>query len=163
MMEPHADLKKLLLLFPAVREYQALATAHGIDDVFQDNGGKLLQLVLLTGLKALRSREGNDARDEQGREYEVKTVNRLKTASFSTHHHLNPGIIEKYRSVDWVFGVYAGIELEAIYVMPPAALEPYFTRWFEKWHSEGGKDINNPKIPVEFVIKNATKFYPANS
>ena len=36
-------------LFPAIREYQKLATKHGIKDIFQDNGGKLLQVVLMLG------------------------------------------------------------------------------------------------------------------
>jgi len=78
-----------------VRKLQALATKHGISDIFQDNGGKLLQVLLFTGLKILPGREGNDAVDERGREYELKSVNIELTSSFSTHHHMNPGIIEK--------------------------------------------------------------------
>jgi hypothetical protein len=30
-------------------------------------------------------------------------------------------------------------------------LEPYFKKWEETWHRDGGKDINNPKIPIKFV------------
>jgi hypothetical protein len=30
-------------------------------------------------------------------------------------------------------------------------LEPHFKKWEEKWHADGGKDINNPKIPIRFV------------
>lgn len=149
-------------LFPGIREYQALARKHGIDDVFQDNGGKLLQLLLLTGLRILPGREGNDARDENGREYELKTVNVALTKSFSTHHHLNPTIIEKYRGVDWIFGIYEGIELRNIYAMPPAGLEEYFTKWERKWHESGGKDINNPKIPLRHVVQNGTRVYPGD-
>ncbi len=160
MIRPHPDAAKLAKLFPHIREFQALASKHGINDVFQDNGGKLLQLALLTGLKILPSREGNDARDEKGREYELKTVNVLLTKGFSTHHHMNPTIIEKYRGVDWIFATYRGIEIERIYAMPPAALEEYFTKWERKWHDEGGKDINNPKIPVDFVERHGTLVYP---
>jgi hypothetical protein len=159
-VKPHQDAALLTELFPHVRRLQALAEKHGIDDVFQDNGGKLLQVLLLTGLQVLAGREGNDARDEKGREYELKTVNIDKTRSFSTHHHLNPTIIAKYRAVDWVFATYRGIEIERIYAMPPAALEEYFTKWERKWHAEGGKDINNPKIPVDFVERNGTLVYP---
>ena len=36
---------------------------NGINDVFQDNGGKLLQVLLITGLKDIPGREGNDAVD----------------------------------------------------------------------------------------------------
>ena len=58
-------------LLPAVREYQALAMTHGINDIFQDNGGKLLQVILTLGLTVLPGREGNDAVDADGREYEL--------------------------------------------------------------------------------------------
>jgi len=101
-MNAHPDLKKMESLLPYVRQYQELASTHGINDIFQDNGGKLLQMLLITGLKSLRSREGNDARDDEGREYELKSVNIKLTRSFSTHHHLNPTILAKYRQVDWV-------------------------------------------------------------
>ena len=79
-------------------------------------------------------------------------MNTLLTKSFSTHHRLNPVILGKYRQVKWVFAVYEGIELQSMYLMKPAGLEPYFTKWEQKWHSSGGKDINNPKIPVKFVV-----------
>jgi hypothetical protein len=159
MIEAHPDAQMLFELLPAIREYQKLAQKHGIGDVFQDNGGKLLQLLLLTGLSVLPGREGNDARDASGREYELKTVNQLLTRSFSTHHHLNPRIIAKYRGVDWVFGVYSGIELEQILIMPPAALEAYFTKWEQRWHEMKGRDLNNPKIPLDFVRRVGTLVY----
>ena len=158
-MKPHPDTTELERLFPYIREYQALASKHGIGDIFQDNGGKLLQLLLITGLKGTSSREGNDARDEKGREYELKSVNALLTQSFSTHHHMNPAILTKYRKVDWVFAIYEGIELQAIYRMKSSGIEPYFTKWESKWHESGGKDINNPKIPVKFVVERGELVY----
>ena len=158
-MNPHPDTTELERLFPYIREYQALASKHGIGDIFQDNGGKLLQLLLITGLKGTSNREGNDARDEKGREYELKSVNALLTQSFSTHHHMNPAILAKYRKVDWVFAIYEGIELQAIYRMKSSGIEPYFTNWESKWHESGGKDINNPKIPVKFVVERGELVY----
>ena len=160
-MKPHPDKAELDRLFPYIREYQVLASKHGIGDIFQDNGGKLLQLLLITGLKGAGSREGNDARDEQGREYELKSVNTLLTQSFSTHHHMNPTILAKYRQVDWVFAIYEGIELQSIYLMKPAGLEFYFSKWQTKWHESGGKDINNPKIPLDFVIQHGKLLFGA--
>lgn len=159
MIRPHPDAPRMFRLFGAIQEYQRLATEHGIEDIFQDNGGKLLQVLLLTSLRILAGREGNDAVDEAGREYELKTINRSLTRSFSTHHHLNPTIIHKYRGVDWIFAIYRGIEIERIYAMPPAALETYFTRWEKKWHDEGGRDINNPKIPITYIEGNGTLVY----
>ncbi|MBI5762781.1 MAG: restriction endonuclease [Planctomycetes bacterium] len=159
-MKPHPDFEELRRLFPAVQKYQELATRHGISDIFQDNGGKLLQVLLLTGLTGIKGREGNDARDATGREYELKSVNIELTLSFSTHHHLNPVIIAKYRKVDWIFAIYRNIELQEVYLMTPVQLEPYFGAWEKKWHEKGGKDANNPKIPVNFVKKTGKLIYP---
>jgi hypothetical protein len=158
-MKPHPDSALLIELFPAVRLYQQLASKHGIYDIFQDNGGKILQVLLLVGLRGLPGREGNDAVDDDGNEYELKSVNIRLTRSFSTHHHMNPTIISKYRKVNWIFAVYEGIEIKTIFLMTPTDLEPYYQRWEEKWHADGGKDINNPKIPLKFVEDNGTLLY----
>lgn len=146
-----SDVAILAGIFPYIRRYQDLAGKYGIGDVFQDNGGKLLQILLHTHLRNIPGREGNDAVDDQGNEYELKSVNILLTKSFSTHHHLNPTIIAKYRLVGWIFAVYEGIELKRLYRMTAKQLEPYFKKWENKWRTDGGKDINNPKIPLGFV------------
>ena len=158
-MKFHPDKKILDELFPYIQHYQELASKHGINDIFQDNGGKLLQVLLITGLEVLPGREGNDAKDADGNEYELKSVNIQLTKSFSTHHHINPGIIEKYRQVDWIFAVYSGINLESIYQLAPADLEFYYEKWEKKWNESGGKDINNPKIPLAYVKRNGSLIY----
>jgi hypothetical protein len=157
----HRDKGVLDKIFPHLRSLQALAIKHGIPDVFQDNGGKYLQLAIVTGLTMLKSREGNDAVDETGRQYEIKTLNIKRVKSFTTHHHLNPTIIAKYRKVDWMFAVYRGIELEAVYYMPVDKLRPFFTTWQAKWN-ENQKDINNPKIPLKFVVEHGHKIFPGD-
>lgn len=151
-LKPHEDYSRLLEIWPAVQQYQDLATKHGIDDIFQDNGGKLLQVLLLLGLKILPGREGNDAADISGREYELKSVNIELTHGFSTHHHMNPIIIAKYRQVPWVFAVYRDISLQSVYLLEPHDLDFYFTKWEAKWYADGEKDINNPKIPIKYVM-----------
>lgn len=149
--EPHPEAHELESLWPAIQRYQDLATRHGIDDIFQDNGGKLLQILLLLGLTDIPGREGNDAVDKDGNEYELKSVNINLTRSFSTHHYMNPVIISKYRRVEWIFGVYRNITLVSIYLLTPSEMEPFYEKWENKWHSDGGKDINNPKIPLKYV------------
>lgn len=161
-MESHPDKKIFDEIFPYLRKYQELANAHGINDIFQDNGGKLLQILLITGLDTLPGREGNDAQDAEGNEYELKSVNADLTQSFSTHHHMNPSIINKYRKVTWIFAVYHGIELQAIYKMTRENLEPYFLKWEDEWHKRGKRDINNPKIPLKFVITHGELIYKGN-
>lgn len=160
-MKSHPDAELLKQLFPSVRRYQKLAVKHGIPDIFQDNGGKILQVCLIVGLKVLPSREGNDAVDEDGNEYELKTVNLSRTAQFTTHHHLNPVIIAKYRKVDWIFTTYEGIELKEIYLLKPAAMEYWYARWKKKWHADGGKDINNPKVPLTYVREHGELLHSA--
>lgn len=159
-IEVETDIEKLNRLFPFIRQYQELAEdSNGINDVFQDNGGKLLQVLLITGLKDIPGREGNDAIDSNGNEYELKSVNINLTKSFSTHHHMNPTIIEKYRKVNWIFAIYEGIELKEIYELTPENLESYYKGWLKKWKDDGNKDINNPKIPVQYVKDNGTLIY----
>lgn len=160
-LRPHPDAKLMEDLLPYVRKYQELANRHGIRDIFQDNGGKILQLVLTTGLTILPKREGNDAIDKFGNEFELKSVNIDLTRSFSTHHHMNPVIIAKYRKVDWFFAIYKSIELQEIYRLTPPQLEPFYSAWERKWHAEGGKDINNPKIPVSYVREKGKLVYRA--
>ena len=132
---------------------------HGIPDIFQDNGGKILQVSLILGLTVLKSREGNDARDAEGHEYELKTVNLLRTDQFTTHHHLNPTIIAKYRKVDWIFATYEAIELKQIFLLKPHVMDFWYKKWKAKWIADGNKDINNPKVPLSYVKKHGALLY----
>lgn len=150
-IRPHKDFERLKTLFPAVREYQKLAQRHGIGDVFQDNGGKILQVCLALGLRVTPSRMGNDAIDRDGNEYELKSVNLLRTPNFSTHHHLNMTIVAKYRLVSWIFATYEGIELREIYLVTPAGMEDRYRFWLQKLKDDGISHINNPKVPLTYV------------
>lgn len=160
-------------LWPYVQRFQRLATKYGIRDIFQDNGGKYLQLSLVLKLLCLPGREGNDLKDEAGNEFEVKTVNRAipdarrAQVQFTTHHHLNPTIIAKYRKVKWYFAVYDGIELIEIYVVTPDELEPCFRDWEGKLADKLRANprvephLNNPKIGLSFVRRVGELVYSA--
>ena len=148
--QAHPDKIKLDQLWTSIEEYQKLAEKHGVNDIFQDNGGKILQVLLTTGLTQLPGRAGNDAKDRNGNEYELKSANIDLVKGFSTHHHMNPNIISKYRDVGWIFAVYKSIRLVEIWQLTPQDLEPYYTKWEASWHLKG-KDLNNPKIPLKFV------------
>lgn len=137
--------------FGKVQELQTLAKEYGIADIFQDNGGKFLQVLIMLGLKISPGREGNDALDDEGNEYELKTVNYALTTQISTHHHLNKEILDKYRKVKaWYIAIYEDIELWEIWKIPPSQLEELFRRW-EEVIDQAGKELNNPKIPLWFV------------
>lgn len=166
MSKPHGDWQELKRLFPFVRDYQQLASKHGINDIFQDNGGKLLQVLLITGLKAIPGRVGHDAIDEYGNEYELKSVNITLTRSFSTHHHMTLDIVRSYREVSWVFAVYEGIELVEIIRVSVEDMEPYFSDWEgkirKKSETSSGAHLNNPKINLSFVRRVDEVLYSAS-
>ncbi|NJO83989.1 MAG: helix-turn-helix domain-containing protein [Blastochloris sp.] len=155
-----SDLERLNSAFKGIREAQSLANEYGISDILQDNGGKVLQVLILLGLKISPGREGNDAVDAEGNEYELKTINRSlrKNAGITTHHHLTKDILDKYRAVKaWYIAIYEGVELKEIYKVLPTALEPLFKEWEEKSLARG--PINNPKIPMRYVLA-GERVYP---
>lgn len=145
--------------FEKVQELQKLAKEYGIADIFQDKGGKVLQVLIMLGLKISPGREGNDALDDEGNEYELKTVNYALTTQISTHHHLNKEILDKYRKVKaWYFAIYEDIELWEIWKVPPSQLEELFRHW-ETVIDQTGKELNNPKIPLWFVQTGGESIY----
>lgn len=140
-----------------------MAEEYGIKDIFQDNGAKTLQQLTLLNFEVLPGREGNDAISNSGTEWEMKSINLDTSASgFSTNHHTNNVIIEKYRKIPWTFAIYRGIALEEIFVMTPEMLDPIFKHWEEKLIRDKMTHLNNPKIPVKFVRENGIKVYPIN-
>lgn len=52
---------------------QQLANEYGINDIFQDNGGKVFQVLILLGLRISPGREGNDAIDAEGNDKNNKS------------------------------------------------------------------------------------------
>ncbi|MCB2262839.1 MAG: hypothetical protein LGR52_07875 [Candidatus Thiosymbion ectosymbiont of Robbea hypermnestra] len=34
-----------------------------------------------------------------------------------------------------------------------------YAKWEKKWHDDGGKDINNPKIPLKYVVAHGNLIY----
>ncbi|MBD2001767.1 MULTISPECIES: helix-turn-helix domain-containing protein [Cyanophyceae] len=150
--ERESNLDRLQSAFEGIREMQHLANEYGITDIFQDNGGKVLQVLILLGLRISPGREGNDAIDAEGNEYELKTLNRSlnKNAGVTTHHHLNKDILKKYRAVKgWYIAIYEGIELMEIHKVTPSILEVKFKDWEAKLEKQ--ESINNPKIPMRLV------------
>ena len=134
-----SDAQRLETARKSIQELQSLAHEYGISDIFQDNRGKTLQLLILLGLRISPGREGNDAIDAEGNEYELKTINISlnRSGGVTTHHHLNEVILDKYRNVGaWYIGLYEGITLSQIYKLTPELLEPKFKEWEEKLKQE---------------------------
>lgn len=157
-----AEIKKIEKLWSTLHDLADLAKQYGINDIFQDNGAKVLQQLIYLNFNFLPGREGNDAVSVSGMEWEMKSINIDTSASgFSTNHHTNHDIINKYRSVPWSFAIYRGITLISIYVMTPQQLEPLFQHWEDELKTK--PHLNNPKIPVSFVKKNGLLVYPIDT
>ena len=156
-------IEQLEKLWENLYDLQKLCREYGVYDMLQDNGLKVVQQLILLNQDLLPGREGNDSVSKSGAEWEMKSVNILLTKGFSTNHHTNHHIINKYRKVPWSFAIYEGIDLLEIYVMTPSQLEPIFQHWEEQLASDPTRThLNNPKIPVKFVREFGTMVYPIN-
>jgi hypothetical protein len=140
------------------RKMQHLANQYGITDIFADNGGKVLQIAVATGLDIVPGRMGADATDRLGNEYELKTIDLDKKASgYSTNHHLSLSTIARYAGRRFVFAEYRGVDLIAAYMLMPEAMKPVYTKW--RLNLKGRVHLNNPKISIDFVRENGTVMY----
>lgn len=167
-LSPVGDISRLVEMGRAL---QAIATEHGIHNVFDDNGFKELLLLTLFGLKKLR-REGDDAVDAQERRYEMKTVARISSdgvrktnLNVTTEHTMTLANIERYRAgFLWIVAIFDGPTPEVIYEITPGALEPFFAKWEAILSGTNGiparDHINNPKIPLRFVEASGLRVWP---
>lgn len=147
-------------LWNQLTDLSNFAREFGIEDIFQDNGAKVLQQLIYLNFRIIPGREGHDAYSEDACEWEMKSINLETSATgFSTNHHTTHEIINNYRNVKWSFAIYHGITLEEIYVMSPRTLEPFFSQW-DGQLNEGREHLNNPKIPVSFVRQNGVRVFP---
>lgn len=132
------------------QKLQDLAVQYGIKDIFVDNGGKTLQIVVALGLDVVPGRMGPDARDRIGNEYEIKSAdisNGVK--GFSTNHHLTNDTIARYAGRRFIFAIYDGIVLQEAYLTEPRDLAPIYAKWKRQLRTK--THLNNPKIPIDFV------------
>lgn len=146
---------------------EKIAKQYEINDIAQDNNLKLLQTLVYFDFQNQAGREGSDAIDRYGHEWELKTANADLVTGFSTNHHTNHERIAQFRRERWLFSIYRGIELQEVYAMSPRTLEPFFEDWTNKVNAkdEAGIDnphLNNPKIPIKFVKENGRKVYPVD-
>lgn len=159
-MPTHLNLRyqEIETLWPGIEAVQQLADQYNIPDIFQDAGGKMLQLAVACGLDIVPGRTGADARDRVGNQYEVKTVDLTnKPRGFTTSHHLTHKTILRYRTRRWIFAMYDRITLKEAYLVEAVDLEPVFQNW--EMTLKTVDHINNPKIPLDFVRNIGTTMY----
>jgi len=142
----------------SAEKLESLGKQYGITDVYADNGVKVLQLAVATGLDIVPGRIGADAQDRIGNEYEIKTADlNKKVTGFSTNHHLNKATISKFRQRRFVFAMYRDSKLYEAYLVEPDDLNVIFRKWELALH--GKTHLNNPKIPLDYVRKNGEVMY----
>lgn len=144
---------------------EELAKSYEINDIAQDNNLKLLQTLVLFDFRNQPGREGSDAIDRFGNDWELKTVNINLTRSFSTNHHTNLERIAVFRKERWLFSAYRGISLQEVYAVNPLNLDGYFSKWEASVREKiaGNNEnahLNNPKIPLKFVQQVGIKVFP---
>lgn len=146
------------ILWKQLATLQEIALEFGITNIFQDNGAEILQQLIYLNMKAVPGREGNDGVDINGCEWEMKSLDISKgNSGITTNHHLNHGIIEKYRTVPWSISIYDGIKLKKIYVVGNEQLNPLFTKWEEQLATK--ESLNNPKIPLAYIEDHGILIY----
>lgn len=159
-MPTHLNLRyaEIEELMPGIQRFQKLAEHYGVTDIFQDAGGKMVQLAVATGLDLMPGRLGPDASDRIGNIYEIKTTDLDKTQSgWSTNHHVTKTTLQGYKQRRWVFATYRGIILYEAYLMLPEQLKPLFAQWERVLKTKN--HINNPKIGLRFVRENGRVMY----
>ncbi len=169
---PTGDIRPLIAMGI---ELQREATARNIHNVFDDGGYKELLLLRLFNLRKLL-REGDDAEDEKGRRYELKTVARINSKGVrkprldvTTEHTLTQANVARYRAVYlWIVAIFDQSQPEAIFEITPEALEPFFTIWETKLAAmqalagpgSAPVHINNPKIPIKYIAQRGARIWP---
>jgi Restriction endonuclease PvuII. len=151
-IEPHPDHYQASLVSKVMtRILEDIGNRHGIYDLAQDNGHRVLQVKLQLNLAVVGGRNGNDLKDSRGFEYELKTCN-LDNAkpAFTTSHHLIPKTINKYRRAGFIFAAYRGGQIVSIYVVHPQTLSRLFDNW-ESSLNNGKSHLNNPVISLANV------------
>lgn len=151
-IEPHPDHHLTNVINRTVNDaLEEIGNRHGIFDLAQDNGLRVLTIKLLMNLGICAARGGNDLFDASGTEYELKTLNLDKEQlSITTSHHLGHATIDRYRKVGFIIGTYRRGSLVSLYIVHPAALEEQFARW-EASLVAGKSHLNNPSISIATV------------
>lgn len=152
-------------LLELAAKLQKYGTDKNIVSVFDDGGYRELLLSTLFDIKLHTGRHGDDAYDESGNNFELKTVNLVDTSGnlrikpgITTCHHVNQEIINRYRNLHaWLVGIFFVNEPVAIYEVPAEKLEPYLKIWEEQVKDKG--HINNPKIRFDDIRNMGIKHY----
>lgn len=164
MLKAKNDINQILDLATALQE---IGTANEIVSVFDDGGYRELIMGKLFGLDLHKGRHGDDATDEQGFNYELKTVNLVNTSGklrknpgITTCHHVNHDIIKRYRNLhSWIIGIFFINEPVEIYELDPQYLAYTLDQWEKRLNNEPITHLNNPKLKLADVRSSGILHY----
>lgn len=158
------DVERLNSTFKGLREAQTLATEYGISDVLQESSGKLLQVLIVLGLRLLPNRSGTAAADTEGNTYEIRMFNRSlsRNIGIPLQEEVDASTLAGYRAARaWFVAVYEGVTLKEIYRINPADLESLFRQWEKKLQQTGS--LKSPRLPLRYVRKGQSIYPPDGS
>jgi hypothetical protein len=164
MLSVSGDITEMLEIAAKLQKH---GTMKNIVSIFDDGGYRELLMGELFGLLLHKGRHGDDATDDKGRNYELKTVNLVDTSGnlrknpgVTTCHHVNYEIINRYRGLHaWVVGVFFINEPVEIYELEPKFIEELLDKWENRLKNENISHINNPKIKLQDIRKHGTLHY----
>lgn len=156
-----------MLLDPQTDEVnELLVAAFNLDreakkvgvNAFDNN---LVREVIICRQADLLKNMGRGETDAYGRhdnaQYELKSTdirNVKSSPSWPTSREVTPTVLAAFRSMDaFLFGVFHGIDLLALFRARPVDLEPFFADLERKLNARtgAGKNLNNPKIPWSVI------------
>lgn len=163
------------------------------DTIIQDNARET-KIAQHLGITPSQKRAGDDALDQAGNPYELKSATK---DSVTTARDVSVHTIRDWRKQYWVVAqgskTPAGdFVFSAIWVIHPADLEPWFSKWEKILEAEGrrckrvlqaaknagadaadidfveyvcqrGVTRNNPKIPIKLIEAAGTSLDPVNA
>lgn len=164
MLKVTGDITELLKL---AAKLQYHGTQRHIVSVFDDGGFREMLLAQLFDLELHLGRHGDDATDDEGHNYELKTVNLVDTSGnlrvnpgVTTCHHVNREIIRRYRNLHaWIVGIFFINDPVEIYEVHPEHIEAYLDAWEKRLDTENISHINNPKVRLVDIRKNGILHY----
>lgn len=150
--ERATQLQRLHTAFASLQDLQQLAAQYGIADVFLTNGGKLLQVLMLLGLRLAPEYGGHTALDGAGNRYEVRVISHPggRLMSLPAAERVDQARLDAYRAVAaWYVAIYIGANLSELYQVEPTLLAPLMEKWTQDVARRGV--VKNPMIPLKLI------------
>lgn len=140
------------------QKLEEFASQYGIKNIYQDSNLQQLQQALYLGLSFQPARQSNDAVDDYGCPWELKSLTLSKhIRGFSTSNPLSLKVLNRYRKCNFAFSIYENSLLSSIYIASPKQMKGIFDKFERRILTLG--EPNNPKIPLDYVYRNAIKVY----